>query len=503
MDDQKQPWIFYGWIVVAISFVAMALSFSIRYSYPVFNVVLEKEFGWSRTSVYFAYSLHLITYGIGGPLAGLLFDRVGPRILFPVAALLSGVALVACSQLNSLLWYYFFAGILATLGAVSLDVVPNVALICSWFEKKRGQAVGLATSGLGLSMVIAGVFVTWVVSRFGFRWGYAIMGLLIFFVTAPLTALFQRHRPAEMGLRVDGEGTNARLDELLSRIQERLFGRKRDARQEKEEIPLEESDILANPEWAKADWPLSKVIRTPRYWLFFSIKILLVFAIYCVLVHQTPYAVDAGFSKMAAGAALGITGTVAIFGKIFWGYISDRIGRELTYTIIILQACAGILVLMAVKDPSQLWMLYSYAVRYGMGYGSISANLPTMLADVYCPKSLGATYGLSVLGSGIGGATGPLFAAYMYDTTRSYHIPFTICLVFLVVSIVQVWIFAPRKVRLVAGKARARALARRKAEAEGMGTPVPAWPNQPVHASPASEGKTLHPILGYGDETDE
>lgn len=489
MEGQRQPWIFYGWVVVAVSFVAMALSFSIRYSYPVFNVVLEKEFGWSRTSVYFAYSVHLITYGIGGPFAGFLFDRVGPRVLFPAAAFLLALALLACSQMNSLGYYYFFAGVVATLGAVSLDVVPNIALICSWFEKKRGQAVGLATAGLGLSMVIAGILVTWLVGHFGFRWAYAILGILIFLVTAPLTAFFLRHRPGDMGLQVDGDGLNPKLDEVIKGIRKRLPGRARGSRGSGEEVVIEEVDILMDPEWAKADWPLSKVIRTYRYWLFFSIKILLVFAIYCVLVHQIPYAVDAGFSKMAAGSALGVTGLVAIFGKIFWGYISDRIGRELAYTIIILQACVGILVLMAVRDPSQLWMLYAYAVFYGMGYGSISAILPTMCADVYGPRSLGATYGLSVLGSGIGGASGPLFAAYMYDTTRSYHIPFTICLIFLLVSIVQVWIFAPRKVRLVAGKARARALVRLRAAAEDMGAPAPAWADQPIQ--------------GYGQEESE
>lgn len=466
MDHHQKGVVFYGWIVVAISFITMALSFSIRYSYPIFNVVLEETFGWSRTSTYTAYSIHLIVYGIGAVFAGSLFDRFGPRVLFPSASAILALALIGCSQLNSLLQYYLFAGVLATLAMVALDVVPNVSLICSWFVKKRGQAVGLASSGLGLSMVIAGISITWLIKTLDFRWAYAIMGLTIFFVIAPLTALFQRHRPEEMGLKVDGDGFDSSLDRFILGIQQKWFAnlsRLRVRRPAKIVIEIQEEDMIVDREWAKAEWPLSKVLRTYRYWLYFSIKILLVFAVYSVLVHQVPYAIDRGFSKMAAGSALGITGVVAAFGKIFWGYISDRIGRELTFTIIISCACAGILILMAVRDPSQLWMLYLYAVLYGIGYGSVSALLPTICADVFGAKSLGATYGFSVLGSGIGGSTGPLMAAYIFDVTGNYRIPFTLCIIFLVITIIQVWIFAPRKVFLVAGKAKKRAIARQKA----------------------------------------
>lgn len=465
MDHHGKGFIFYGWIVLAISFITLALSFSIRYSYPVFNVVLEETFGWSRTSVSFAYSLHLIVYGIGAVFAGSLFDRLGPRIQLPIAATLLALILLACSQLNSLLYYYIFAGVLTTLAMVALDVIPNISLLCSWFVKKRGQAVGLATAGLGLSMIIAGTVITWIIKTYGFRWAYAIMGLTIFFVITPMTALFQRHRPEDMGLKVDGDGFDSTLHKFISGMKERWSTDKCKVRKRKSEgtlLEITEEDMIVDREWADKEWPLSEVIKTSRYWLFFSIKILVVFAVYCVLFHQIPYAVDRGFSKMAAGSALGITGLVAAFGKIIWGYISDRIGREITFTIIISCACIGVLILMNVKDPSQLWMLYVYAVLYGIGYGSISAVLPTMCADVFGPKSIGATYGLSLLGSGIGGSIGPLFAAYIFDKTGSYHISFTICLIFLIITIIQVWVFAPRNVMLVAGRARARAIARQR-----------------------------------------
>lgn len=461
MAHKTKGLIFYGWIVVAISFITLTLSLSIRYSYPVFNTALQETYGWSRTSVYFAYSLHLVVYGVGAVFAGSLFDRFGPRKMFPAAATVLALSLIACSQLDSLLYYYIFAGVLTPLAMVALDVVPNVSLLCSWFVKKRGQAIGLASSGLGLSLLLAGFLVPWFVEAFGFRWAYVIIGLSIFFVIVPLTGLFLRHRPEDIGLKADGDGFHSSLIELVERIKQRSFKTKR-SKLEKTPLEITEEDLIVDKEWASQEWPLSKVIRTYRYWLYFSTKALLVFAVYCVLIHQYQYAVDLGFSKMKAGSALGITGFMATLGKIVWGYVSDRIGREVTFTIIISCACAGILVLMSINNSSQLWLLYIYAVLYGIGYGSIVALLPTMLADVFGPKSIGATYGLSVLGSGIGGFAGPLFAAYLFDRTGSYQVAFSVCLVLLALTIVQVWLFAPRKVILVAGRGRARMIARQR-----------------------------------------
>ncbi|MBI2877379.1 MAG: MFS transporter [Candidatus Tectomicrobia bacterium] len=434
--------IFYGWIVVLIAFLTMALNYSIRYAYPVFFVALEEQFGWSRTATYFAYTLQLQIYGFMGVIAGAIYDRVGPRVLFPIGATIVFVAMVFCSQLNSLWQLYLFAGVMVPLGTIAIGIVPHTALNNTWFVKKRGLASGLATAGLGVGMGISGLIGQSLISSLGFRWAYAIFGIMVLSVVVPLSLLFQKRRPQDLGLLPDGDRPEAEAQDIP------LHKRKK----ERPKI-----DAIVDQAWASREWPLREIVRTRRFWVFFAVKFFLVFGVYTVLIHQVHYAVGLGFSKMAAAAAFGITGLVGALGKIIMGHLSDRVGREVTHTLIMILAVSGILTLMSIQDPSQAWKLYTYAVLYGLGYGAIAAILPPMLADVYGVKALGASYGLSVLGSGLGGSLGPLFAAYLYDTTGSYRVAFTTAIVFLVITVGLVWIFAPRKVRLVEGRAQARA----------------------------------------------
>ena len=199
------------------------------------------------------------------------------------------------------------------------------------------------------------------------------------------------------------------------------------------------------------------IIRTYRFWCFFLANSALVFGVYCALINQVDYAVDIGFTKTQAATAFSIVGGVSIFSKIFWGAVSDRIGRETTFTSIVGLAVLGIIFLIGVKSSSQVWTLFVYAGLFGLGYGAISSILPVILADTFGTKALGASYGLSVMGATFGGSVGPLFGGFVRDMTGSFRMAFATAVVFLVTSIVLVWITAPRKVRLVQGRAVARA----------------------------------------------
>lgn len=440
--SQRGSCVFYGWIVVLIAFLTMALNYSIRYSYPIFFVALEEQFGWSRTATYFAYTLQLQIYGLLGVVAGVIYDKVGPRVLFPIGAAIIFTAMIFCSQLDSLWQLYLFAGVMVPLGTITIGIVPHTALVNTWFVKKRGLASGLATAGLGVGMGVSGLLGQSLISAFGFRWAYAIFGIIVLGGVVPLVLLFQKRRPEDLGLLPDGDRPDSEVRDVPQK------------RRKKEKPPV---DAIVDREWAGREWPLREIVRTGRFWVFFAAKFFLVFGVYAVLIHQVHFAVGLGFSKMTAAAVFGVTGLVGSLGKISMGYLSDRIGREVTHTLIMVLATLGIVTLMNIQDPSQAWMLYTYAVLYGLGYGAIAAILPPMLADVYGVKALGASYGLSVLGSGLGGSLGPLFAAYLYDTTGSYQVAFTTAIAFLAVTIVLIWIFAPRKVRLVHGRALARA----------------------------------------------
>jgi MFS family permease len=432
----------------------MALNYTIRYSYAVFMPTLQDTFGWSRTDTRIAYTLQLIFYGIAAPVVGSLFDKYGPKKLFPVGTGIILVALLLCSQIREVWQWWLFGGLLVPLGTVMIGIVPHSALVSSWFVKKRGTAQGLAVAGIGIGLFLAGLYVQWLISRFGFRWAFVLIGMMPFLIAAPLALLFQCHKPQERGLLPDGEGINSRAYNLYCRLMPGFLNREKEADKGGEKIEI---DPVVDQEWAGKEWSLSMIIRTYRFWCFFLANSALVFGVYCALINQVDYAVDIGFTKTQAATAFSIVGGVSIFSKIFWGAVSDRIGRETTFTSIVGLAVLGIIFLIGVKSSSQVWTLFVYAGLFGLGYGAISSILPVILADTFGTKALGASYGLSVMGATFGGSVGPLFGGFVRDMTGSFRMAFATAVVFLVTSIVLVWITAPRKVRLVQGRAVARA----------------------------------------------
>lgn len=445
-ETKKELKVFYGWVVVAISFVTMGLAYGVRYIYPIFFVSLEEVFGWTRTQTYGSFSLKMLVYGVSGPLAGFLFDRYGPRKVFPLAALVLALGLVGCSQMTRLWHLYLFGGLIVPLGMIALGLMSHNALLANWFVKRRGTVLGIATSGLGIGMLTLAPLSQWFIANFGFRWAYAILGIGVFIIIAPPTAIFQRLRPDDKGLLPDGGMLRLQKDGVSRDI---------------------ELDLVVDKEWANTEWTLKKAIGTLRFWVFFFMVFFMISGIYGVLMHQVAFAVDAGFSKMTAATAFGITGILGAVAKILWGITSDRIGRELTYSITLAIASLGIILLMFLRDPSQVWILYTFAVCYGLGYGAIGAIMPPAAADLFQGKRLATIFGFIYIGAGTGGALGPLFSAYIFDTFGSYRIAFLTALVLINLSSALIWLAAPRKVRLVVGRAKALAAYREKIGAMG------------------------------------
>jgi sugar phosphate permease len=94
--------IFYGWVIVAVSFITMLFAYGIWYSFSLFYLPILEEFGWNRANTVIIFSISSVTYGLGSFVAGALFDRFGPRISFSVAATIMALGLLGCSQASAI-----------------------------------------------------------------------------------------------------------------------------------------------------------------------------------------------------------------------------------------------------------------------------------------------------------------------------------------------------------------------------------------------------------------
>ncbi|GAH36067.1 unnamed protein product, partial [marine sediment metagenome] len=147
----------------------------------------------------------------------------------------------------------------------------------------------------------------------------------------------------------------------------------------------------------------------------------------------------------------GLVGFTMMIGNLS-GFISDRIGREVTYTVATIGIIIGVCALM-LATPSLPWLLYLYVIFFGIFFGVGTPTVCSSLADLFSGKHYGAINGFLILGFGIGGAIGPWLGGYIFDVRGSYTLAFLAVIVAQGLSCIFIWLAAPRRVRLVAGKA--------------------------------------------------
>jgi len=421
--------IFYGWYTVVISFAIMSAAYAVYYSWPVFYVAILDEFGWSRAETALIWSIGTMLYGLASPVAGALFDRLGPKKLFILAAILIAIGAMGSSRATEIWHFVIFLGVLVAFGTIFAGFVPQMAMISNWFVKKRATAVGFAAAGTREAFILTPLILV-IILAIGWRNTYLVLAAATAIIIIPLS-LFLRARPQDMGLLPDGE----------TMVEE-----------EKEAGRSKADTLIVDEKWASTEWTLLKAVKEYRFWALFVVLVGSGLALTPILMHQVAFITDAGFTAMFAATLLTIYAITCIVGR-FSGFISDMIGRELSLTVACLGTILAIILLFFVKDTSAAWMLYVYAVLFGFFGGLQTPAYSAAAADLFQGKNFGTILGTINVAYGISAGFGTWLFGYIFDVTGSYYLGFVVVIAGLVMKIIAVWVAAPRKVRRVAGRA--------------------------------------------------
>lgn len=415
---------------MASVFLAQAITYGVYYSFSVFFVAMVEEFGWSRAATAGVFSLLVLVIGLTGVVVGALIDRLGPSRVVPSGAILLTLGLLATSQLSDLWQFYLFFGVVAGLGISTSGWVPCVTVVSRWFSNRRGLAIGIASAGIGLGIVAMVPISQYLISSFGWRSAYLILAGLSLVGIAPHAALLQLGRPEQLGLKPDGRAAE------VSATPSTKIARKREL-------------VVVDRKWASYPWTISSALRTARFWLLLANLLLSVLTNQMLWVHQVAYLVDTGYDKMLAASVAGFAGLVSMPGKIFWGMVADRLGRELTFTLGIATMLLAIGLLVLTGFVQAVWLVVVFAVTFALGYAINAPLTPSAAADIFAGRRFGSIYGLLNVGMGLGGAFGAWLAGYVFDVTGSYVVAFALAAVCSTASVLCMWLAAPRKVRRV------------------------------------------------------
>jgi MFS family permease len=380
---------YYGWLVVGLTFLTMAIGGSIVSTFPVFYVTFLEEFGWSRADTALAFSTSMVTFAISAGPIGALIDRFGPRVVIPSGVVVLGAGLVLMSVVSSRFTLYLFYGVIVALGVTLIGMIPTSTVVSQWFVRMRSTALGIAHSGRSAGSLILVPLSAFLIGWAGWRSAYLILAAGIVALLLPLNLFLHRQPPEPEKTEPGEDGSN---------------------------------------------WTLARAIHDRAFWLLFLSGIFQGASFSIVGVHQVAHMVDVGISTIMAAWLLGSMAILRALSGIAGGWIGDLVGRRWTFAAASVIGLSGVLCLMLVS--ADRWILvYPFVLLYGIGAGARGTSFVSLKADIFPGKSFGRILGFSQLGAGLASGLGPWFAGYIFDVMGSYQWAFVLVLVMNLLSL--------------------------------------------------------------------
>jgi len=382
----------YGWtLVIASSCIGFMISIII-FTFGIFLKPIAMEFDAGRATISNALSLSLLLGGIFGIGLGRLTDRYGPRILTTFGGMLTGIGFLLMWQVDSVWQIYLFYGVLMAVGLTTFEVTI-LSTIPRWFRKRRGVALSIAHVGYGLGGVVMAPVAQWLISSYGWRQAFLILGVAILIIIIPLAQLM-KYSPQRIGLKPYGESETT-----------------------------EDKQSSAS---ATGGLSFTQSIKTGPFWIFASILFCFFFYNLLVTTHIAPHATDIGISAATAASIIAVIAGTGIIGKLLIGFIADKIGYRLALSICLIGATISLLGFLFAEG---IWMFYLFAVIFGISYGGVITLPAAVAAELFGLKNLGVILATLILFGTVGGALGPPIGGDIFDTTGGYGLAFLICVI--------------------------------------------------------------------------
>ena len=444
-------------------------------------VALERQFGWSRTALSGAFSLARVEGAVLGPIEGVLVDRVGTRRMVLIGYILMGLGFIWLSQIEMLgdvgvlrtlkllgalefsllatlrateflvafagyaapaevvldesLIHFYLSYIFITLGSGLGGWLAIIAMINNWFSRRRSLAMAGAMSGIHFGGLLIPVLAL-MIEKLEFEGAALAIGVILLVIIGPAFKML-RTRPEDVGLTPDGDPpvrSSGASDVGADATEPRAAA--------------SQSPNPPNPVDDEPEFTAIQALKTPAFWMLTIAQVASSVAIVTLALHLVPKLTDTGMSLVAAGSVVTTQTLIALPAQFVSGLIADKMSKTLLIAFFLLIQGIGIL-LFAMFDliplplaPSDdmsffglfdvslefinlYWLAYVGALLYGIGFGGRSPLTTAIRGEYFGRKAFATIMGISQLPMNIAMIFAPLFAGYMFDTSGTYIVPFT------------------------------------------------------------------------------
>lgn len=406
--------LYYGWYVLAAAFGTIFIGVGVRNSFGLFFKPILADFDLSRAGLSLAVSIFMIVYGVAQPVLGNLLDRYGPRLVITLSSILFGLGLFSMGVISSLWQLYLVYGVIIAVGSGGVTFVTLTAMLSRWFVRRRGTALGIATSGSSVGQFVIVPLATYLLIIYGWRWTQIWLAVIVLVTIVPLALWVMKREPSQVGGGPDA-------------------------------LPLETTlgrEDSYSPLLARSVTP-ARAFRTRPFWQLSASFFACGFSGFLIVTHIVAHATDLGYSNVVAATILALMGAVNFAGILGMSSLSDKIGRKIPLATVYFLKALALLILMSTES---LFGLYIFAMVVGFTAMATIPLTSALLGDIFGSAYLGTIFGVASLVHQVGAALGVFLGGLFFDLTGSYYYAFFAAFVFcLMASILSYSIEEPER----------------------------------------------------------
>jgi OFA family oxalate/formate antiporter-like MFS transporter len=401
------------WVQLVLGLIAMMSISSPQYVWTLFTKPFQDSLGTTLPAIQVTFTILIVLQTWLSPAQGYLVDRFGPRLLIAVGCLLSGLGWITSAFVTSLIGLYLTYGLLCGIGT-GVVYIWIIGLMVRWFPDRRGLATGAVAAGYGFGAILTTFPIDTMMKQSGHQHTLVVFGIILGLVGAI----------AALAMRMPGK-----------------------------------SDALPPPPpmASQAGTPPAGMLRNKIFWLMFIMMTMMSTGGLMVISQFAAFSRDFGTANVVVFglAALPLALTVDRFTngltRPFFGWVSDRIGRENTMAIAFLMEAAAVTLLVLFRDNAFALVVLSGLVFFG--WGEIFSLFPSTLTDTFGAQHATTNYGFLYVAQGVGSILGGPLAALLREQTGSWLPVFAIIIAMdALTGLLALFVLKPMR-RAYAGKA--------------------------------------------------
>ena len=390
MNDKPRRF-FYGWVIVWVMAASGAVSMAMgSLNFGLFIKPMGDELGIGRAYFGWAHTARQGAGALSSPVVGWLLDRFGSRVMLPVAALVTGLAMVGLANM-SLPWH--LVTLFAIMGLVGMSgpgaLVTSVPVL-KWFVLNRGRALAFMSLGIPVGAMLFVPLTQYLIDEVGWRMAWIILATIGVSVIVPLGAIFIRRQPEDMGLLPDGDI---------------------------EPDSADPNSGAPSPASAEVSWTVSEAMRTTTLWRLVIIFSAVSLATGTVALHRIADFMDKGFDPTLISFATAFDAVCAGVATFTFGMLVKRVPVRILGAIgFLMLASASVMTIYAYNDA----IMFTSMAVFGLGIGGMMFLQNFIWADYFGRDSVGSIRGLvNPINLVVGGLGAPV-AGYVRDITGAY-----------------------------------------------------------------------------------